>query len=584
MSKKRGTEYENEKPGIGFNTILTDEKSYGWKKKNCARRHCDEWLKERKAISEAHRPSTANDEGWERKCFDFFEPLYLVGHIDNLLGGKKALIGGSHGSQADILFNFQAFNKDCSKIVTYKVIGEAKNTDNVHIAYEDALSQLHERELEAKKLFNEEIILPIVFFKGERQALKQPGDARLVDIDQRAIKVWENDIDFYVLQAIDLGWEKTWKLFLLEVLNIRYGFDGDVTLPALKFKIKEKTAFSVFMPSSYALNVCHVERVHKKAPHGVYQRALDPKRVKEIADDLQNPSSLNTCFPNSIVASFDPQITNSLETIWVKHSETKNAEIGLLKLPNIYGLIKIIDGQHRLFAHDLLSTEIKNYYGMPFTIMWDLKPWEEMVLFKSINTTAEEVNENLVDIILYLMKDTRTDRGLASSLVCTLAFEDEEWQELFGHIGTGITDFDFGKTGIKIKIDNLVKALVNSGLIKDNEKGELNPKEIEDKITYGCSVIKKFIELMKIKLKGAWGTDWWKEYFRTRPGIRLMLLSLSYWMAKKHLSGNPVDKLKLEELVEKIYDSRQLIKNKFDETRGAGRGEEFLKSIVKEII
>lgn len=583
MPRKRGADYENEKPGIGFNTILKDER-YGWRKKNCVRRHCDEWLKERKAFTDNNRPSINNiDEGWERKCFDFFEPFYLSGCIDNLKGGKKILAAGAHGAQVDIMFHFIGLDKDFTKTEKYIGVCEAKiNSEH----YERALSQLREREIEIAKFCDDEKYIPIVIFKGDRQPIKFPSDVSLIDIHQRTLQIWENDLDFYISQVVDLGWKKTWKLFLLEVLNIRAGSLEEAVLPALKFKIKGEPAFSLYMPSDLALDICHVERARKNAPHGVYQRALEPKRIKEIAEDLKNPHSLNTCFPNSLVASFDPIIFNKLSSIWEstsEHMNVGNVETGLLRLPNIYGLIKIIDGQHRLFAHDLLPEELKSAYGLPFTIMSDLSTNEEMILFKSINTTAEEVNENLVDIILYLMKDEVTDRGLASSIICMLAFEDEEWIQFFGHLGTRIADYDFGKKGIKIKIHNLVQSLLSYDLIKENNKGLLNPEFNKDKVTYASNILKQYLELLKERFSNA-KIDYWDDYIRTRPGIRLMMLTLAQWIKKKNLRGNPVDDMKLPQLVEKIFQTRMIIKNRFDDTRGSGRGDEFLREITNDIL
>lgn len=377
----------------------------------------------------------------------------------------------------------------------------------------------------------------------------------------------------------------------MEVLGLRTGIEEKISLPSIRYQIKGKTAYSVFLPVTDALKICHVERARKKAPHGVYQRPLVVSRLKEIAEDLSNPNSLNTCFPNSIVAALDPLISSKLqEPLWQPISEdTGNnpSQIGTLILPIVYGLLKIIDGQHRVFAHDLLPKETISKYGLPFTIMDDLRPNEEMVLFKSINTTAEEVNANLVDIILYTMKDHETDRGIASSVICSLAFEDEAaWVEVFDHLGTGIPDYDQRKKGIKIKIDNLVQPLIRKSdyeLIRDGSKGYLNPESIVDKVTYAKDVLKEYYTLLKEKFKRN-NYDFWYTYIRTRPGLRLSLLLLSNWIRKKNLRGNSIPDLKLDDLVNKIYERRNAIKTEFDDTKGSSRGDELLKEIVKKIL
>jgi DGQHR domain-containing protein len=498
---------------------------------------------------------------------------------------------GKHGSQVDILFYFNALNDNFAHLVDIVAVCEAKSSENIHTAYETALNQLYKREYELKNTLDPSTqFLPIVFLKGERNAVNDPTDYLLQEIHKRARKVWENDIDFYVSQAITLGWKKTWNLFLLEVLGLRTGTEEKISLPSIRYQIKGKTAYSVFLPVTDALKICHVERARKKAPHGVYQRPLVVSRLKVIAEDLKNPNSLNTCFPNSIVAAFDPLISSKLqEPLWQpisKDTGNNPSQIGTLILPIVYGLLKIIDGQHRVFAHDLLPQETISKYGLPFTIMDDLRPQEEMVLFKSINTTAEEVNANLVDIILYTMKDYETDRGIASSVICSLAFEDEDWIKFFDHLGTGIPNFDQYKSGTKIKIDNLVQPLIREGdygLIRDNGKGYLNPESEVDKVTYAKDVLKKYYALLKEKFKRD-DYRFWKNYIRTRPGLRLSLLLLSNWIWKKNFRGNSIPDLKLDDLVNKIYKGRNAIKTEFDITKGSSRGDELLKKIVNKIL
>ena len=191
-----------------------------------------------------------------------------------------------------------------------------------------------------------------------------------------------------------------------------------------------------------------------------------------------------------------------------------------------------------------------------------------------------------MDIILYTMKDHETDRGIASSVICGLAFEDNEWVDIFGHLGTGIPDFDKGKQGIKIKIDNLVQPLIRKvdyELIKDAKKGYLNPEAIQDAVTYGRDVLKQYYFLLTDRFKRN-NYEFWYTYIRTRPGLRLSLLLLSMWIRKKNLRGNCLNDLKLESLADIIYDKRGSIKRNFDDTKGSTRGDDFLKGIAREIL
>lgn len=131
MTKKKGLEYANQAPNINFNTILRDEKNFDWKKK-CVTRFYHEWnLKERKPFSDKNRPSVDKDNGWERKCFDFFEPFYLTGLIDNLRGGDKEGTHGNKGSQIDIMFYLKAFDDEFQSVIQYQAICESKNFTDI---------------------------------------------------------------------------------------------------------------------------------------------------------------------------------------------------------------------------------------------------------------------------------------------------------------------------------------------------------------------------------------------------------------------------------------------------------------------
>lgn len=456
---------------------------------------------------------------------------------------------------------------------------------------------MYERESRLKESNPEIQTLPIVLLKGDRERMKDPHDHYLQEIHTRTKKVWENDLDYYVSQAISYGWKKAWKLFLHEVLFIRVGNSDILNIPALKYKIKEKVAYSVFLPASIALQLSHVERARKKAPDDMYQRPLDTDRIKEIAEDLSVISSLNTCFPNSIVASFDNSILDKIKlrnNIWfpieTNSKNDSNSEIGFIQFPLIYGLLKVIDGQHRVFAHDRIEADKINNYGLPFTILENLKRQEEMILFKSINTTSEEVNPNLVDIILYSMEDHQSDRGLAASIICHIEFDDEEWVEIFDHLGTGLLSYDKNKRGTSIKINNIVQPLYRKGsdydLIKENNKGYLNPENEDDKITYATVILKYYFTALKEKFKRN-DYKFWYDYIRKRAGIRLMLMFLSNWIKKKNLRGELKEEMKnkINPLIELIFANKNIIKTQFEDSKGRSRGDEFLKNeIIGKII
>lgn len=81
--------------------------------------------------------------------------------------------------------------------------------------------------------------------------------------------------------------------------------------------------------------------VHRRLPQDsgyamAYQRMVKPDKVLEIMSFLENSGSF---FPNSIVVAIEDESYEKVEGNFVR-----------LKLPNVYGNMWIIDGQHRLYG------------------------------------------------------------------------------------------------------------------------------------------------------------------------------------------------------------------------------------------
>ena len=159
------------------------------------------------------------------------------------------------------------------------------------------------------------------------------------------------------------------------------------TFLANKTEIDGFTLYHFFAPTTRIVHLCHVRR---RMPTGgdlslAYQRILKPRKVKAIRSYLPRDGSF---FPNSIIMATDHQIT------WSKEISDGTNEIGKLTLPNKYGSLNVIDGQHRLYGTE--STD--EVYRKPVSIclIEGLSKPEEASLFTTINQEQTKVSADLM--------------------------------------------------------------------------------------------------------------------------------------------------------------------------------------------
>ncbi|MDJ0568837.1 MAG: DGQHR domain-containing protein [Pleurocapsa sp. MO_192.B19] len=138
--------------------------------------------------------------------------------------------------------------------------------------------------------------------------------------------------------------------------------------------------YSLTLDSDLLAKICFVT-TREEDPQAGFQRVLDTKRAKEIADYID--SGLGT-IPNSIILSAQPEA--NLQII-------KNGKIiEFTEKPNSF---LVLDGQHRIYGFSLAKSRLR----VPVVICNNLSRQEESRLFIDINTKQRPVsNELLLDI------------------------------------------------------------------------------------------------------------------------------------------------------------------------------------------
>lgn len=149
--------------------------------------------------------------------------------------------------------------------------------------------------------------------------------------------------------------------------------------------------YSLTMPSEILAETCFVS-TRDDDPVDGFQRTLDEKRAKEIAEYLDSGSGT---IPTAIVLSAQPEAE-------LKYNR-KNKTIEFNKIKK--GFL-ILDGQHRVYGFSMAKTSIR----VPVIIYNGLSRKEETRLFIDINTKQRPVpTELLLDIKTLAEYDTEVE-------------------------------------------------------------------------------------------------------------------------------------------------------------------------------
>ena len=157
--------------------------------------------------------------------------------------------------------------------------------------------------------------------------------------------------------------------------------DGDfISYTALLLTQGNHRFFSLAMPSEVLAETCVVD-LRSDNPENGFQRQLDEKRAREIADYIDNDFGT---IPSSIILSAQPDA----ELQYIRKTRT-------LKFKKAPRSFLIIDGQHRVYGFRIAKKTLR----VPVVIYNNLTRTEECRLFMDINTKQRPVpSELLLDI------------------------------------------------------------------------------------------------------------------------------------------------------------------------------------------
>jgi DGQHR domain-containing protein len=190
------------------------------------------------------------------------------------------------------------------------------------------------------------------------------------------------------------------------------------SVPSFNALMEEIDGARVYSFFADAKDVVDTMYVHRRLPQDTgfamaYQRMVKPDKVLNIGTYLQATASF---FPNSIVVAVNGE-----------NFEQIDGNMGKLTLPNIYGNMWIIDGQHRLYGSAFSNT------NKPISIcaLQGLDGMLQAKQFTSINSNQTKVSGDLIwDLKGELFRDALFDSSdtKENQVMCRQYYVSNVWK------------------------------------------------------------------------------------------------------------------------------------------------------------
>jgi DNA sulfur modification protein DndB len=163
-----------------------------------------------------------------------------------------------------------------------------------------------------------------------------------------------------------------------------------IEVPAIEGTMGGKTYYMFSLEPKLLLKigfVLHRTRANE-SEMPTYQRLLVPSRLKGITKFIDGGGF----FPNSAILNFNERDAK-LEFHGVSRSKDTASRIGVLKIPNAFGIAYIIDGQHRIYGY--ANSKYKASNTIPVVAFKNLDPSDQLELFMQINENQKAVSPTL---------------------------------------------------------------------------------------------------------------------------------------------------------------------------------------------
>lgn len=322
-----------------------------------------------------------------------------------------------------------------------------------------------------------------------------------------------------------------------------------LSLRCLKSQNFNKPTYTFSMPAKDLLRISYVHRanINKQKLAEAYQRAIKRKRLGEIANFVleQSRKSKMEVFPNNIVVN----IPDFQDPDFIPDANDPNS--GTITIPNKYGTLWVIDGQHRLYSFCKINDEaVKNNYQFIVTAYPIISLSEQAEIFYTINDKQEGINSDLIMFILaQLQEDTK---GYAAKVLLDI----DKRGRFTKPVKKG---FEERERGAWLKLSTLVNTLAEEGLINyEKPSGGLLQKNRKDLDT-PLRILDAYIMYIQKHFRTSWDEER-KGFAQSNQGLAILFIVLKKIIETKTKTKDDLDDIDEDTFVDYLgeIDSRAL--------------------------
>lgn len=284
-------------------------------------------------------------------------------------------------------FSFIAEDNECILICYYLYSDTKKEISSFEHVLENIKANYGELLKELKKIFTGNKKFKVIICT-KNYALSQ-SDISFID-EQKYFYIDDDRLEYFINLNKHLGNASKYQL-LGNLFSGQKIANLDEVIPAIQGKMGGLTYYSFSIEPEKLLKIGYI--LHRTDANRndmpTYQRLIKKSRLKQIETFINNGGF----FPNSVIISIDTNkkgLTFSLSSL---QDEASISKIGLLKLPQRYKSVYIIDGQHRLYGY--ANTQYKETNTIPVVAFLDLAKNDQVKLFMEINENQKSVSKNL---------------------------------------------------------------------------------------------------------------------------------------------------------------------------------------------
>jgi len=212
----------------------------------------------------------------------------------------------------------------------------------------------------------------------------------VINSNVKGILLDKSQIDSIIKMTKKMGTEIGRTIFKQEIFKDSKSHSLLPTIPKVylgtETKVDNYEVYSMFVKPDEILELAYVPRRMPSGGDikGSYQRVLKDSKVSQISNFLKDKGSF---FPNSVICAVVGDKCNFVSEITDEYSS-----IGKIELPNSYGCLWVIDGQHRIFG----SAKANTSKPINVTIIQGMDSYQQAHMFTTINQKASSVDPDLL--------------------------------------------------------------------------------------------------------------------------------------------------------------------------------------------